>query len=121
MSLVFGDLLHLWGKNFWDDSSANDRTNDSELMERFRAVISTLDVAVCFSDIGRGVIHDMLDVPLTWEAGVKSGSTPVGGPVKSGRKRTKDKGKGAGQQVSLAGVGDRLDSTTKDNKRWSLA
>ena len=25
---------------------------------------------------------------------VKSGSTPVGGPVKSGRKRTKEKGRG---------------------------
>ena len=48
---------------------------------------------------------------------VKSGSTPVRGPVKSRRKRTKDKGKGAGQGVSPAGVGDRLDSTTKDNER----
>jgi len=48
---------------------------------------------------------------------VKSGSTPVRGLVKSGRKRTKDKGKGAGQGVSPAGVGDRLDSTTKDNER----
>jgi len=48
---------------------------------------------------------------------VKSGSTPVRGPVKSGQKRMKDKGKGAGQGVSPAGVGDRLDSMTKDNKR----
>ena len=48
---------------------------------------------------------------------VKSGSTPVSGPVKSGRKRTKDKGKGAGQGVSPVGVGDCLDSTTKDNER----
>ena len=50
---------------------------------------------------------------------VKSGSTLVGGPVKSGQKRTKaDKGQGqgAGQGVSLAGVGDRLDSTTKNNE-----
>jgi len=48
---------------------------------------------------------------------VKSGSTPVRGPVKSGRKQMKDKGKGAGQGVSPAGVGDHLDSTTKDNER----
>ena len=42
----------------------------------------------------------------------------------SGLVRTKaDEGQGqrAGQEVSLAGVGDRLDSTTKDNEHWSLA
>jgi len=32
--------------------------------------------------------------PVTPVAFVKSGSTPVGGPVKSGRKRTKEKGRG---------------------------
>ena len=41
---------------------------------------------------------------------VKSESTLVGGPVKSRR------GQGAGQEVSPAGVGDHLDSTTKDNE-----
>jgi len=30
---------------------------------------------------------------------VKSGSTPVGGPVKSGRKRTKDKGRGLDKEL----------------------
>jgi len=38
----------------------------------------------------------------------------------SGQVRTKTdegQGQGAGQGVSPAGVGDRLDSTTKDNKR----
>jgi len=38
----------------------------------------------------------------------------------SGQVRTKTdegQGQGAGQGVSLAGVGDRLDSTTKDNER----
>ena len=32
-------------------------------------------------------------IHLIW-LDVKSGSTPVGGPVKSGRKRTKEKGRG---------------------------
>ena len=32
-------------------------------------------------------------------------------------KADKGQGQGAGQEVSPAGVGDRLDSTTKDNKR----
>jgi len=31
---------------------------------------------------------------MTQRTTVKSGSTPVGGPVKSGQKRTKEKGKG---------------------------
>jgi len=38
----------------------------------------------------------------------------------SGQVRTEtDEGRGqrAGQEISLAGVGDRLDSTTKDNER----
>ena len=48
---------------------------------------------------------------------VKSGSTPVRGPVKSGQKQTKGQGQGAGQGVSPAGVGDCLDSMTKDNER----
>jgi len=42
----------------------------------------------------------------------------------SGQVRTEtDEGQGqrAGQEISPAGVGDRLDSTTKDNERWSLA
>ena len=30
---------------------------------------------------------------------VKSGSTPVGGPVKSGQKRTKDKGRGLDKRL----------------------
>jgi len=30
---------------------------------------------------------------------VKSGSTPVGGPDKSGRKRTKDKGRGLDKEL----------------------
>ena len=30
---------------------------------------------------------------------VKSGSTPVGGPVKSGRRRTKDKGRGLDKRL----------------------
>jgi len=40
--------------------------------------------------------------PLTWfndKATVKSGSTPVGGPVKSGRKQTKDKGRGLDKEL----------------------
>jgi len=32
-------------------------------------------------------------------------------------KADKGQGQGAGQEVSPAGVGDRLDSTTKDNER----
>ena len=32
-------------------------------------------------------------------------------------KTDEGQGQGAGQGVSLAGVGDRLDSTTKDNER----
>ena len=79
-----GDLLHLWGKNIGDDSGTNDRTNDSELMKRLRAVINTLDVAVCINNIGRYVIHDMLDVPLAWEVGlVKDGMKCVKTDVKS--------------------------------------
>jgi len=42
----------------------------------------------------------------------------------SGQVRTEtDEGREqrAGQEVSPAGVGDRMDSTTKDNERWSLA
>jgi len=42
----------------------------------------------------------------------------------SGQVQTKTdegQGQGAGQGVSPAEVGDRLDSTTKDNERWSLA
>jgi len=36
-------------------------------------------------------------------------------------KTDEGQGQGAGQGVSPAGVGDRLDSMTKDNQRWSLA
>jgi len=35
----------------------------------------------------------------TRKAIVKSRSTPVGGPVKSGRKRTKDKGRGLDKEL----------------------
>jgi len=39
-------------------------------------------------------------VCLTFHSAVvKSGSTPVGGPVKSGRKRTKDKGRGLDKEL----------------------
>ena len=34
-----------------------------------------------------------------WGVIVKSGSTPVGGPVKSGQKRTKDKGRGLDKEL----------------------
>jgi len=66
------------------------------------------------------LIFDMRRVPIPAPVpppSVKSGSTPVRGPVKSGWKQMKGQGQGAGQGVSPAGVGDRLDSTTKDNKR----
>jgi len=42
-----------------------------------------------FKQFGR-LLHDVI---------VKSGSTPVGGPVKSGRKRTKDKGRGLDKKL----------------------
>jgi len=35
---------------------------------------------------------------------VKSGSTPVGGPVKSGRKQTKDKGRGLDNKLVRLGL-----------------
>jgi len=48
---------------------------------------------------------------------VKSGSTPVGGSGQVQMKADKGQRQGAGQEVSPAGVGDRLDSMTKDNER----
>ena len=46
---------------------------------------------------------------------VKSGSTPVGsGQVRM--KSVEEREQRAGQEVSPARVGDRLDSTTKDNE-----
>ena len=51
---------------------------------------------------------------------VKSGSTPVGGPVKSGRKRTKEKGRGLDKGLvrpELRPIG----FNDKGVERWSLA
>jgi len=43
-------------------------------------------------------MQTMLANELNWET-VKSGSTPVGGPVKSGRKQTEDKGRGLDKEL----------------------
>ena len=40
-----------------------------------------------------------LNKMLAWWAPVKSGSTPVGGPVKSGQRWTKDKGRGLDKRL----------------------
>jgi len=50
--------------------------------------------------------------PDTGNMAVKSGSTPVGGPVKSGRKQTKEKGRGLDKglvwpELRLIGCNDK--------------
>jgi len=45
------------------------------------------------------VVVDRLSKQAIFIPTVKSGSTPVGGPVKSGRKRTKDKGRGLDKKL----------------------
>jgi len=88
-----------------------DRTH-RDYVRKYGWLVNRSGKADAFTAVDQAQEQNIRDIKVT----VKSGSTPVGGPVKSGRKQTKDKGRGLDKELVRPELVTAWIQTTKDNE-----